>query len=90
MCSRCGCGNPRTGRLCRIDRFYTVAPSGAGRAIIVLDIKKIAGQRDVHPSGCGRPYTPPKLKEFGPVGALTQSGSTGGKEQAAMLMQNML
>lgn len=89
MCSRCGCKNSRPGRLCQSDGLYTVPPSEADWAIIVVDIKKIAEQRDARPTGRRDTYTPPKLKEFGPVGALTQAGSTGGNEKAAMLTSNM-
>ncbi len=53
------------------------------------NIKKIAEQRDVRPAGRRDAYTPPKLKEFGPVGALTQGGSAGGSEMAQMLTTNM-
>jgi len=56
----------------------------------VADIKKIAEQRNARPAGRREAYTPPELKEFGPVGALTQSGSTGGKEKVAMDRQDML
>jgi len=90
MFSPSGCRNPRTGRLCRSDGLYTVAPSESGWAIIVVDIKKIAEQRNARPAGRREAYTPPELKEFGPVGALTQSGSTGGKEKVAMDRQDML
>jgi len=69
--------------------LYTVASPGFDGAIIVVDIKKISEQRDAQPAGRRGTYTPPELKEFGPVGTLTQSGSTGGKEQVAMDMQNM-
>ena len=87
---RCGCENPRTGLLCRSDQLYTVSPSGIHWAIIVVDIKKITEQRDGRPADRRDAYTPPKLKEFGPVGALTQSGSGGGSEMATMIMADML
>ena len=70
--------------------MYTVTPSGIHWAIIVVDIKKITDQRDGRPADCRDAYTPPKLKEFGPVGALTQGGATGGLEmQPLMLRSNM-
>ncbi len=47
-----------------------------------MEDKKIAKMRDS--------YTPPKLKEFGPVGALTQSGATGSKEASQSQMARML
>ena len=56
----------------------------------MVDIKKIAEQREAQSTGRRDAYTPPKLKEFGPVGALTQSGSTGGSEMATMLSTNMM
>ncbi len=40
-------------------------------------IKKLTEQRDARPADRRDPYTPPKLKEFGPVGALTQAGTIG-------------
>ena len=80
----------RTDQLYRNDRLYTVAASGIDWAIIVEDIKKIAKQRNTLPAGHGATYAPPELKEFGPVGALTQGGSSGGKEMADMLKQDML
>ena len=43
-------------------------------------IKKLTEQRDARPADRRDPYTPPKLKEFGPVGALTQGGSMGNME----------
>jgi len=43
----------------------------------VPKIKKLTERRGVRPAGRGATYTPPKLKEFGPVGALTQGGSIG-------------
>ena len=46
----------------------------------MVDIKKIAEQRDERPAGPRDAYTPPELKEFGPVGALTQGGSIGQME----------
>lgn len=56
----------------------------------MVNINKIAEQRNARPAGSRDAYTPPKLKEFGPVGALTQGGSAGGKEQATMDMKDML
>jgi len=55
----------------------------------VAKIERKTEQRDARPADRRDPYTPPKLKEFGPVGTLTQSGSTGGSEMAAMLSTNM-
>ena len=80
----------QTDRLCRSDCLYTVTPSEIDWAIIVVDIKKITDQRDGRPADRRDAYTPPKLKEFGPVGALTQSGTTGGSEMNPMLMSNMV
>ena len=85
MCSPCGCKNPRSGRLYRIDRLYTVTPSVSDWAIIVADIKKITEQRDARPVDPGDAYTPPKLKVFGPVGTLTQAG-TGTRAEGGMGM----
>jgi len=47
-------------------------------------IKKLTEQRDARPADRRDPYTPPKLKEFGPVGALTQGGTTGPNENSGM------
>jgi hypothetical protein len=55
--------------------LYTVTPSGSDWAIIVADIKKISEQHDARPAGRRDVYEPPKLKVFGSVGALTQSGT---------------
>ena len=69
--------------------MYTVASSGNDWENIVSDINKIAEQRDTLPADPRIAYVSPKLKEFGPVGALTQAGSMGGSEMAAMLTTNM-
>jgi hypothetical protein len=50
----------------------------------VRSIKQKSQQR-CEPSADRDAYVPPKLKEFGPVGTLTQGGSTGGSEMATML-----
>ncbi len=70
----------RPGRLCQSDHLYKVTPSGTNWTFIVGEIKKIAKQRDARPANRRVAYMPPKLKEFGPVGALTQGGATGAKE----------
>jgi hypothetical protein len=70
--------------------LYTVTPSGADGAIIVVDIKKISEQRDARPADRGEAYTPPKLRVFGPVGALTQAGGTGSMEGSMAAKPNML
>ena len=48
--------------------------------IIVVDNKQIADQKDPQQATHRDAYTSPRLKVFGPVGALTQGGSTGSKE----------
>jgi hypothetical protein len=58
-----------------------VAILEASQADFSMDNKKITQQRES--------YSPPKLKEFGPVGALTQAGSAGGSEAVNMGMQFM-
>jgi hypothetical protein len=60
-----------------------VTPSECDWAIIVADIKKIAEQRDTRRVNRGDAYTPPRLKEFGPVGALTQAGTGLKTEQTS-------
>jgi len=45
-------------------------------------IKKLTEQGDARPADRRDPYTPPMLKEFGPVGALTQGGSIGQMEES--------
>jgi len=72
-----------------MDRLDKVAIPDSNQAVIVAKIERKTEQRDARPADRRDPYTPPKLKEFGPVGTLTQSGSTGGSEMAAMLSTNM-
>jgi len=60
------------------------------RVNVVAEIKKFAKQRVMRTAGGRSTYATPKLKVFGPVGALTQSGSIGGSEMQPMLMSNML
>jgi hypothetical protein len=43
----------------------------------VAKIKKLTEQRDKQPATRREEYTAPRLKVFGPVGALTQGGSIG-------------
>ena len=79
----------RTDRLCRIDDLDKMAALDSTRVNVVADIKKFAKQRVMRTAGGRSTYATPKLKVFGPVGALTQSGSTGGNEMAPMLSANM-
>ena len=72
----------QTGRLCQIDGLYKVAAPVCHSAIIVQDIKQIARQRDAQQTPRRDPYVAPRLKVFGPVGALTQGGSMGQMEGA--------
>ena len=53
-----------------------------------MEIKKIAKQRNA-PADARDAYAPPKLKVFGPVGALTQGGSVGAVEMG-MSMSSMM
>ena len=46
----------------------------------MADIKQIAEQREANQVTRRDDYRPPKLKVFGPVGALTQGGSMGNME----------
>jgi len=50
-----------------------------------MDIKQISGQRKAAKAACDN-YATPKLKEFGPVGALTQAGTTGASEAMSSSM----
>ena len=69
----------RAVRLCLIDGLVKVAPLQCNKdrfvAKIEGKIKKSVGRAAVR-----KPYLPPTLKEFGPVGALTQAG-TGAKTE---------
>jgi len=68
--------------LCLIEGLVKVAPLQSNKdrfvAKVEQKIKKSVGRAAVR-----KPYSPPRLKEFGPVGALTQAGtgamSEGGK-----------
>ncbi len=55
----------------------------------MTEIERKTKQRDSTLNAYRSQYSSPKLKEFGPVGALTQGGSTGGSEMRPMLMSNM-
>jgi hypothetical protein len=48
-----------------------------------LGTKKQSSERPKASQACRRTYSPPKLKEFGPVGALTQNGTGNAAEMAA-------
>ena len=69
-----------TGRLCQIDGLFKVAAPASHWATIVRDIKQIAKQRDAQQTPLRDTYAAPRLKVFGPVGALTQGGSMGQME----------
>jgi hypothetical protein len=49
-------------------------------AIDNTDMRKTSSADKAGQSRRRRPYAPPTLKVFGPVGTLTQSGSRGGPE----------
>jgi len=51
-----------------------------------VDIKQLADEVDASRSGHRNPYETPKLKVFGPVGVLTQSGTQGSGESGNMGM----
>ena len=69
----------RNGRLRRFERLYRVATFKSNGvpalAIIELTDEKLEKQSAVRGT-----YATPTLKEFGPVGALTQGGSAPGTE----------
>lgn len=73
----------------RIDDLDKVVALNSTCENIVADIKKLAKKCLIQTAGRRAAYAAPKLKEFGPVGALTQSGTTGSSEMAAMLTSNM-
>ncbi len=75
--------------MCRIDEFARVVASDLDWANIALNIKTLAKQQGTQTTGRLAVYSAPKLKEFGPVGKLTQGGSTGGSEAVNMGMQFM-
>jgi len=56
--------------------------------IVVVD-KQTTGRRHAR-IVCRGEYATPKLKVFGPVGALTQAGSMGGRESAPAGPMDML
>ena len=60
--------------------MYRVAAPALYRAIIVVYIKQIAERRDAQQVTRRDDYKSPRLKVFGPVGALTQGGTIGMRE----------
>ncbi len=65
----------RLDRLFQTDRLDKIAILDSNQAVIVTKIERKTEQRDSRPSARRSHYSTPKLKEFGPVGALTQAGS---------------
>ncbi len=79
----------RRGRLFRTNSLDTVPILESKQEVIVTEIERKTEQRDSLSRDHRSQYSTPTLKEFGPVGVLTQGGSGGGSEMASMLAADM-
>jgi hypothetical protein len=74
----------RRARLCRTDGLDKVKAPYSNWAEFTVEIKELPDQGDTSSYGHRDPYEVPRLKVFGPVGGLTQSGTQGSGESGNM------